>query len=95
MQLQEVSRVHSTSNLSRGKGQIQSRKKLHPQYVIGFIDGEGSFSVSIYRDEKEHLKLEGVEKILKLRDKIRALGKKHRLETTRIRENRSSSGVGR
>ena len=28
------------------KGQIQ-REKLHPQYVIGFIDGEGSFSVSI------------------------------------------------
>jgi hypothetical protein len=44
---------------------------------------------------KEHLKLEGVKKILKLRDKIRALGKKHRLETARIRENRSSSGAGR
>ena len=29
-----------------GKEQIR-REKLHPQYVIGFIDGEGSFSVSI------------------------------------------------
>jgi hypothetical protein len=180
-----VSRVHSTR---KRKGRIQSIKTLPPQYVIGFIDGEGSFSVSIYKDEtmhnkiyvrpefeielraddkeilerlqktlkcgviydcnyerygwyphvkykvsridelneklipflekyplqakkmetfqyfktivrmvvnKEHLKLEGVKKILRLRDKIRALGKKHRLETARIRENRSSSGVGR
>ena len=185
MQLQEVSRVHSTR---KGKERIQSIKKLHPQYVAGFIDGEGSFSVSIYKDEGmrnkifvrpefeielraddreilqriqktlgcgkiyecnyerygwyphvkykvsrldeiseilipflekwplqakkakvfkyfkriirkringEHLTEKGVEEIIKLRDKIRALGKKHRLETARIRENRSSSGVGR
>ena len=32
------------------KGQIQ-REKLHPQYVIGFIDGEGSFSVSINKHQ--------------------------------------------
>ncbi|MBI5229706.1 MAG: LAGLIDADG family homing endonuclease [Candidatus Magasanikbacteria bacterium] len=52
--MQEVSRAHSTHRNVRNKkcaepvrkGQIQ-RKKLHPQYVIGFIDGEGSFSVSI------------------------------------------------
>src|SRR3972149_4180991 len=29
-----------------GKEQIQ-RKKLNPHYVVGFIDGEGSFSISI------------------------------------------------
>jgi hypothetical protein len=29
-----------------GKEQIQ-RKKLDPHYVVGFIDGEGSFSISI------------------------------------------------
>ncbi len=185
MQLQEVSRAHSTH---KGKERIQSIKKLHPQYLAGFIDGEGSFSVSIYKDEKmrnkifvrpefeielraddreilqriqktlgcgkiyecnyerygwyphvkykvsrldeiseilipffekwplqakkakvfkhfkriirkringEHLTERGVEEIIKLRDKIRVLGKKHRLETARIRENRSSSGVGR
>lgn len=187
MQLQEVSRVHSTR---KGKGQIRSikNKKLHPQYVAGFIDGEGSFWVSIYRDEtmknkifcraefsielraddrkileriqetlgcgkiydcyyerygwyphvkykvsrldeisgslipflekyplqakkaeifqyfkkiikkrinKEHLTKRGVKEIIELQAKIRALGKKHRSETARIRENRLSSGVGR
>ena len=48
MRLQEVSKVRSTR---KGKGRIRSIKKLHPQYVVGFIDGEGSFWVSIYRDE--------------------------------------------
>ena len=58
--MREVSRVRSTKSkppqksgrrdlklyASFGKEQIR-RVKLHPQYVIGFIDGEGSFSVSI------------------------------------------------
>ncbi len=51
--MQEVSRVRSTHGNRNPKlaepvrkGQIQ-QAKLHPQYVIGFIDGEGSFSVSI------------------------------------------------
>jgi len=54
--VQEVSRVRSTvgTDLRRnpklvlpfGKEQIQ-REKLNPHYVSGFIDGEGSFSVSI------------------------------------------------
>jgi hypothetical protein len=185
MRLQEVSRVHSTR---KGKEQIQSIKKVHPQYIAGFIDGEGSFWVSIYRDEtmrnkifvraefsielraddreilerikktlgcgkiyecnyerygwyphvkykvsrldeiseilipflekwplqakkakafhffkkiikkrmkKEHLTKRGVREIIKLQKEIRALGKKHRLETARVRENRSPSGVGR
>ena len=188
MRLQEVRRVHSTLSLPRGKGRIRSIKKLHPQYIAGFIDGEGCFWVSIYRDEamrnkifvraefsielraddeeileriqktlgcgkiyeckyerygwyphvkykvsrldeisevlipflekwplqakkaetfqyfkeiihkrmnKEHLTKRGVKEIIKLQAKIRALGKKHRSETARIRENRSSSGVGR
>jgi len=188
MQLQEVSRAHSISTLRRKKERIQSIKKLHSQYIAGFIDGEGSFSVSIYKDEGmrnkifirpefeielraddreilqriqktlgcgkiyecnyerygwyphvkykvsrldeiseilipflekwplqakkakifsyfkqiirkrmngEHLTEKGVEEIIKLRDKIRVLGKKYRLKTARIRENRSSSGVGR
>ena len=51
---QEVSRVRSTDDFRRnpklnepiGKEQIQ-RDKLNPEYVAGFIDGEGSFSVSI------------------------------------------------
>jgi len=54
--LQEVSRVHSTKKSNRrrnnlceapfGKEQIQ-KEKLNPHYIAGFIDGEGSFSVSI------------------------------------------------
>jgi len=55
--MQEVSRVHSTDGklwggrrrrLKKpiGKEQIH-RKKLNPHYVAGFIDGEGSFSISI------------------------------------------------
>ncbi|MDI6777576.1 MAG: LAGLIDADG family homing endonuclease [Patescibacteria group bacterium] len=56
--MQEVSRAHSTKRkpFERnprlkdpfGKEQIQC-KKLNPYYVSGFIDGEGSFSVSINR----------------------------------------------
>lgn len=54
--MKEVSRAHSTKrkDLRRnprlyspyGKEQIQC-EKLHPQYVTGFVDGEGSFCVSI------------------------------------------------
>ena len=54
--MSEVSRAHSTKrkdnrinpklDLPYGKEQIQ-KEKLHPQYVCGFIDGEGSFSISI------------------------------------------------
>lgn len=52
-QLQEVSRAHSIRRSAK-KERIQSgdkRKKLHPQYIMGFIDGEGSFCVSIYYDK--------------------------------------------
>ena len=195
--MREVSRVRSTKRrpFARnpalkapvGKEQIQS-KKLPPHYVVGFIDGEGSFSVSIGKHKtlrrgsevraefeielraddreilerilvtlgcgkiydcsyerygwdphvkykitssrdmerylfpfldryppqakkaevykrfreivlmfrrKEHLTDEGFARIEELRSEIRSFGKKHRLETARIRENRSSSGVGR
>ena len=58
--MQEVSSAQSTKQKSSekdgrrnyklqapfGKEQIQ-RKKLNPHYVVGFIDGEGCFSVSI------------------------------------------------
>jgi hypothetical protein len=26
--------------------------KLHPQYAVGFVDGEGSFHVAIYKDQR-------------------------------------------
>lgn len=53
--MQEVSRVRSTTRASRrnprlkapyGKERIRC-EKLNPYYISGFIDGEGSFSVSI------------------------------------------------
>ena len=30
----------------------QSMFKLHPQYIVGFVDGEGSFHVAIYKDDR-------------------------------------------
>lgn len=55
--MQEVSRTHSTNReplrdktLRKpiGKEQIH-RKNLNPHYIAGFVDGEGSFSISIGR----------------------------------------------
>lgn len=52
-------------------------------------------------EKKEHLTDQGFEKIQQLRNQMRKFGKKHRdessilTETARIRENRSSGGVGR
>lgn len=61
MRLQEVSRVHSTNRLPFqrnpklkkpiGKEQIH-QAKLNPHYVVGFIDGEGSFSISIGKNDE-------------------------------------------
>ena len=42
---------------------------------------------------KKHLQDSGFKKILTFRDKIRSLGKKHPVETARVRENRLPSGV--
>ena len=197
MSLQEVSRAHSNDrkpfqrNLKLkapiGKEQIRG-EKLNPHYIMGFIDGEGSFAISIGKNaeykrgvqvraefeielraddqrilerilltigcgkiydcsydrygwyphvkykitgakdmidylfpfldqynlqakkrgsyklfkqivlmyrKKEHLTDKGYFKIVKLRDKMRLMGRKHNflLETARIRENRSSGGV--
>lgn len=185
MKTQGVSRAHSTR---KGKERTRSVKKLHPQYIVGFIDGEGSFSIGVYKDKtmrnkvfvkpeleielraddreileriqktfgcgriyecnyerygwyphvkykisrlddlcnvlipffekyppqakkaqtfkyfkqvvekrkrKEHLTKKGIKEILEIREKARILGKKHRSGAARIRENRSSSGVGR
>ena len=43
--MQEVSRAHSIPAVRRKKERIY--EKLNPHYIGGFIDGEGSFSVSI------------------------------------------------
>lgn len=44
--LREVSRGHSTSIKIGGRTEPVNSKKLHPQYVVGFIDGEGCFYIS-------------------------------------------------
>ena len=66
-------------NLQAKKGEVY---KLFKQIVL------------MYR-KKEHLTDSGYAKIVKLRDKMRTMGKKHNslMETARIRENRSSGGV--
>jgi len=195
--MQEVSRVHSTKRKPYernprlkapfGKERIYC-KKLNSHYISGFIDGEGSFSVSIGKHKtlkrgfevrcefeielraddkkilericytlgcgkiydcsyerygwyphvkykitstkdmerylfpfldayplqakkakvyklfreivlmvraKKHLKDSGFKRILLLRNQIRLMGKKHTVETARVRENRSPSGVRR
>ena len=65
--MQEVSKVHSTNRnpfkrnprlkTPVGKEQIQ-KKILNPYYVAGFIDGEGSFSVSIGKHKTTKRKIE-------------------------------------
>lgn len=44
---------------------------------------------------KEHLTSKGVKKAFDLQEKMRALGKKKKSVTARVRENRSLSGAGR
>lgn len=47
--MQEVSRSHSTPTIVGGRGEPSHKEiqPLPPYYVVGFVDGEGSFSVSI------------------------------------------------
>jgi hypothetical protein len=58
--MREVSRAHSTQrkpfqrnpSLKKPLGKERIRqKKLHPQYIAGFIDAEGSFSVSLGKNK--------------------------------------------
>ena len=53
--------------------------------------------IVIMLQNKEHLTDEGYEKIMNLREEMRVYGRKKntkKLETARVRENRSPSGVG-
>ncbi|MDA2935841.1 LAGLIDADG family homing endonuclease [Patescibacteria group bacterium AH-259-L05] len=64
----EVSRAHSTHrnpykrNLRLkdpvGKEQIQGKEELNPYYIIGFIEGEGSFYVGIGRHKTLRRKID-------------------------------------
>lgn len=65
--MREVSRVHSTKQnpfqrnpslkAPFGKERIR-QKKLHPQYIAGFIDAEGSFSVSLGKNKTMRRRIE-------------------------------------
>lgn len=65
--MREVSRAHSTQIKSVKKKYFLKRplgkerihqKKLHPQYIAGFIDAEGSFSISIGKNKTTRRKVE-------------------------------------
>lgn len=47
--MQEVSRVHSISPQKGGRRDEPS--KLNPNYIVGFVDGEGCFCVSISKNK--------------------------------------------
>ncbi|MCB9819674.1 LAGLIDADG family homing endonuclease [Candidatus Nomurabacteria bacterium] len=69
--IREVSRVRNTKQQPSekdgrrnyklqapfGKEQIRGQK-LHPQYIVGFIDGEGSFNVSVSKHKTLKRRLE-------------------------------------
>lgn len=44
--MQEVSRARSTPAPAGGRSEL---RKLDPRYVVGFVDGEGCFTVSVLR----------------------------------------------
>ncbi len=88
------------------KYKISSAKDME-EYLFPFLDkhplrAKKAKVYKLFREivlmfrKKEHLTDKGFARIIKLRDKIRKFGKKHRqqpVETARIRENRSSGGV--
>jgi len=44
--MQEVSRTHSRPNNKLGR-RSEPSNKLNPNYIVGFVDGEGCFCVSV------------------------------------------------
>ncbi len=81
-----------------------SSYKLLVEYLIPFLDkhplqAKKAVTYKLFREivlmvyRKEHLTSKGVRTIKKLRIKIRKNGKKQKMGTARIRENRSSGGV--
>ncbi len=86
------------------KYKITSTKDME-KYLFPFLDkyclqAKKAIVYKIFREiilmvrHKQHLLDKGFKKILNLRDKIRTMGKKHKMmETARVRENRLPSGV--
>lgn len=86
------------------KYKISSVKQI-AEYLIPFLDkhplqAKKANTYRLFREvvlmvrRKEHLTQEGFQKIQQLRMEIRKNGKKHKLGAARIRENRSSGGIG-
>ena len=53
--MQEVSRTHSTSTIVGGRGEP---KPLNSNYIVGFVDGEGCFCVSVSKHKTLKRKIE-------------------------------------
>jgi hypothetical protein len=81
-----------------------SSYKLLVEYLIPFLDqnplqAKKAETYRLFRQivlmvhHKEHLTQKGMQKIRELRQEIRKNGKKQKMGTARIRENRSSGGV--
>jgi hypothetical protein len=73
---------------------VRSMFDLDPRWVVGFVDGEGCFSVSIqdflrFADivgamrRKDHLRPEGFERLVRLADAMNADGKQRVAASTR------------
>ena len=56
--MQEVSRGHSIPILHREKDQTLRKPILDPNYICGFVDGEGCFSISISKHQTLKRKVE-------------------------------------
>ncbi|OGY35880.1 MAG: hypothetical protein A3E37_02665 [Candidatus Andersenbacteria bacterium RIFCSPHIGHO2_12_FULL_46_9] len=83
-----------------------SSYKLLVNYLIPFLDQhplqvKKAETYRLFREivlmvyRKEHLTTKGLKRIVELRKQIRKFGKKQKMGTARIRENRSSGGVRR
>ena len=49
-------KIPSTQIINRTFSTLASQMKIDPWFVTGFSDAEGSFIITIYRDEKSKLK---------------------------------------
>lgn len=90
--MQEVSKSHSTPTKVGGRGEpYKELLVLSPHYVVGFVDGEGSFSITIshHRTLKTRIEIspdfsielrEDDEEILKRIQKTLGVGRLYRVK---------------
>jgi hypothetical protein len=102
--VQEVSSAHSTDrrrnlNCALPIGKEQTQASPLPVLDKHPLQAKKATNYRLFREvvlmicRKEHLIAEGVLKIQAIRKEMRKNGKKQKMGTARIRENRSSGGV--